>query len=104
MPSSPSRCAQCGRAFRRSNPANARYWSLLNAISDAVRPNGEAFSPMAWHVWAKRRYLPSVDVRLPDGAVVSREPSTADLDTDSFGIYMQQVETWAAENGAWLDS
>ena len=100
--SPPNRCPTCGRRHRRSNPANSRYWSLLHAIADKVKPAGVSFSADSWHQYCKSRWLGCDDVPLPNGKVLTIPKSTAALDVAEFGEYMDKVEAWAAERDVWL--
>lgn len=97
------RCPTCGAAPKRSREQNARYWALLERLAYWYRPEGVAYSPEAWHIWMKRRYLGRADVTLPDGKVWPRVASTTGLPVDEFGDYMTKVEAFAAENGVTME-
>ena len=97
------RCPTCHRKHRRSNPANARYWLLLHAIAEKVKPGGNAASADTWHLWAKSKFLGCDDVKLPSGKTLTIPRSTAALDTAEFNDYMTAVEAWAATRDVWLD-
>lgn len=96
------RCPTCHRRYRRSNPANARYWSLLHMIADKVRPGGNAYSAEQWHIYARSRWLGCDDIRLPNGKMMTMPRSSADLDVTEFGEYMDKLEIWAGERDVWL--
>jgi len=103
LPSKPDRCPTCHRRHRRSNPANARYWLLLHAIADKVKPGGLSYSADQWHHYMKSRYLGCDDVALPNGKTLTIPKSSADLDVADFNDYMTKVEAWAVERDVWLD-
>lgn len=97
------RCPLCNRRYKRSSEANRRYWALLHAMSDELRPRGRQFSPDTWHVWAKSRFLGCTDYALPNGKTLTIPNSTAELDTADFHDYMTQVEAFANGLGVFLD-
>lgn len=72
-------------------------------MSDKIRPDGKVYSPEQYHLYCKQRFLGAVDHDLPGGKVHTVLNSTADLDTDAFHDYMDQVEALAAEHNVWLD-
>ena len=98
-----TRCPTCNRLHKRTHPQNARYWLLLHAIADKLRPNGEAFSAESYHLFFKSRFLGCEEVRMPNGKTMLIANSTADLDVAEFNEYMEKVEAWAAERDVWLD-
>lgn len=97
------RCPTCKRRRTRNNDQNKRYWSLLHVISEKIKPLGVAYSADQWHLWCKSKYLGADDVKLPSGKVLTIPKSTADLDVAEFGTYMDQVEAFANERGAFLE-
>lgn len=97
------RCPTCHRLHKRSHPQNARYWLLLHAIADKVRPLGVEHSAEIWHEYFKSRYIGCDDVTLPNGRVLTRTKSTTDLDVAEFNDYMARVEEWARDRDVWLD-
>lgn len=99
----PERCPTCKRRHTRSHQANARYWLLLHAIAEKVKPGGASYSAEAWHTYMKSRYLGCDDVKLPNLKTLSMPRSTANLDVAEFNDYMTAVETWAGERDVWLD-
>lgn len=87
----------------RSTEANRRYWSLLHALADKLKPQGVAYSAETWHLYCKSRFLGADDVRLPNGKTMTIPKSSADLDVSEFSDYMTQVEAWANERGCFLE-
>lgn len=97
------RCKACGRLKKRSNAANARYWLLLHLISDKLKPQGREFSAETWHSYFKLRYLGADETTLPNGKVIQKPKSSADLDRDEFATFMQRAEEFAMSHGVYLD-
>jgi hypothetical protein len=87
----------------RSTEANRRYWLLLHAIADKLRPNGQEFNADTWHTWAKSKFLGCEEFRLPNGKTLLIPNSTTGLDVAEFGDYMTQLEAWAHEHDVWLE-
>ena len=99
-----TRCPKCGRKYRRSNPANARYWLLLHLLSERLPVQGKTFSAESWHAYAKQHWLGCDDLLLPNGKIIPQPRSSAALDTAAFNDFMSQVEAFANEHGVFLDS
>ena len=99
----PERCPTCKRRLKRNHDQNARYWALLHAIADKVRPGGNSYSAEQWHVYAKSRWLGCDDFILPNGKTLVIPRSTADLDVAAFNDFMTAVEAWAAERDVFLE-
>jgi hypothetical protein len=96
------RCPHCKRQMKRSSEANRRYWLLIHAIADKLKPQGQQYSAEVWHEYAKQRFLGADDVTLPNGKVMTRAKSSAELDKAAFAEYMTAVEEWALEHDVWL--
>lgn len=99
----PDRCPTCKRRLTRSSRANRRYWLILHAVADKLRPNGQAYSAETWHRYYASRFLGCDDVRLPSGKVLTIPRSTSALDTGEFHEYATQVEADANERGVFLE-
>ena len=98
-----TRCPTCGRRKTRSNNANARLWLLYHKMSDKLKPQGNAYTAETWHEYCKSRFLGMDDVKLPNGKVIHKAKSSADLSTEEFSEFMAAVESWAMEHGVYLD-
>lgn len=72
-------------------------------MSQKIRPRGETFSAETWHYYCRSRFLGCEDIRLPDGRTHSEPNRTSTLDRGEFSEYMQQVEAFANEHGAYLE-
>jgi MinD-like ATPase involved in chromosome partitioning or flagellar assembly len=57
-----------------------------------------------WHHYAKSKWIGKEDVRLPNGSVITRVKSSAELTTDEFNKFMENVENFAAQWGVYLDA
>lgn len=97
------RCPTCRRRHVRSHQANARYWLLLHAIAEKLRPGGISYSAETWHTYMKSRYLGCDDVTLPNLKTIPMPRSSANLDVAEFNEFMAKVEAWAMERDVWLD-
>ena len=95
------KCPACGRAEKRSTEQNSRYWKLLSVLSE--KPvQGNKFSSEAWHIYLKYKFLGADDIKLPNGRLITRPKSTADLDKPEFANYMTEVEAWCNEHEVFL--
>lgn len=97
------RCPTCHRKYKRSNEQNRRYWLLLHAMADKLKPGGRIFSADTFHVWARSKWLGCTDHVLPNGRSLSIPKSTRDLDVAEFNEYMTEVEAWANDRGVFLE-
>jgi len=97
------RCPTCHQNRKRSNPANARLWLLYHMMAEQIKPKGQVFTAEVWHEYCKSRFLGMDDVALPNGKVIHRCKSSADLDTQEFAEFMDRVEQLAAERGVYLE-
>jgi len=93
--------------MKRGNPQNNRYWLLIHAMADGLRPKDENNNPVqysakAWHLYCRTRWLGCDDVTMPNGKTESVPRSSAELDKQEFSDYMTAVEAWACEHGIFL--
>lgn len=98
-----TRCPTCKRRMVRSNEANRRYWALLHALSEKIRPAHNVYSADSWHLYCKSRFLGCDDHALPGGKSMTIPRSTAGLDVAEFSDYLSRVEAWANEHGVFLE-
>jgi len=98
-----SRCPTCHRRIKRSSEANRRYWALLHAVSEKLRPGGKQYSAESYHLWAKSKWIGCDEMKLPNGAVLLMPRSSADLSTEKFADYMTQLEAWANDLDVFLE-
>jgi hypothetical protein len=77
---------------KRSSQANARYWALLEDISEQAVIEGKRFSREAWHTYFREKYAPKEDG--PAGLVAM---STSQMNKETFANYMQRVEVAAVQ-------
>lgn len=80
---------------KRSLEQNRRYFgpAVLGAIAEQAWCDGRRFDKESWHEHLKREFIGVIDV--PGGGV--RAMSSSDLNIEQFGIFMQQVEAYAAQ-------
>ena len=97
------RCPTCKRRLTRSSESNRKYWAILHRMSEKIRPRGQVFSAETFHLWAKSKFLGATDHMLPSGNTVTIPNSTATLDQDEFGKYLDKVEAFANEHGVYLE-
>ena len=95
-------CPACHRRHTRSTPQNARYWLLLHAIAEKVKPQGNVYSAETWHTYFKSAMLGCDEIVLPNKKTLLIPHSTAGLDVAEFNEFMERVEAWAAEHDVWL--
>lgn len=77
---------------KRSLQANARYWAMLDDISEQADVEGKRFSREAWHTYFREQYAPKEDG--PAGLVAM---STAQMNKETFANYVQRVEVYAVQ-------
>ena len=95
----PERCKCCGAMRKRSQEANRAYWALLHDIAEQVKPAKQEYSAETWHEYFKRKLLGAEEVKLPNGRIILKSYSTADLDKEEFSEYMTKIEVFASERG-----
>lgn len=94
-----SRCPTCGARHKRSNEQNAKYWMLLNEISEQIKPQGKVYSSEVWATYFKERFLGCDEIVLPNGKVRNRPRSTTSLDVEEMSDYITRIEVWFIEHG-----
>lgn len=77
---------------KRSNEANARYWALLEDISEQAVIEGKRFSRETWHEYFKSMFSPKIEG--PSGLLAA---STTQMDAEQFHYYAQSVEVHAVQ-------
>ena len=83
----------------RTSAQNSFYWATLAAISEQIRPQGQAHDQDVWHAYFKTRFLPGRMIELPNGQVMESEPTTTGLTKAQFSDYVEQVLAWAINHG-----
>ena len=97
------KCPTCGRRKRRSTEANRRYWALLHAISDELKPQGQMYSPETWHKYFCQKFLGAQEIKLPNEKTLILPNGSSDLDVPEFNMFMEQVELFAGKHGCYLE-
>jgi hypothetical protein len=77
---------------KRSLQANARYWALLDDISEQAEIDGKRFSREAWHTYFREQYAPKEEG--PAGLVAM---STAQMNKETFANFVQRIEVYAVQ-------
>ena len=77
------------------------YFSLvIEPIAEQVWVDGRRFEAKAWHVVMKEKFLPSREMRLPDGTVKMVQPSIArgEISVRAMSEYMTKVASHASSD------
>jgi hypothetical protein len=77
---------------KRSTQANARYWALLEEISEQAYVDGKRFSREAWHTFFRDQFAPK-----EDGPAGLTPMSTSQMGKETFQRYTTQIELYAVE-------
>lgn len=83
---------------KRSTEQNKRLWKIYQVISECVWMNGKQYSSEIWHEHFKGLYLGFEEIEMPDGELLKRPISTANLKTGDMTAYQDMVQSWAANN------
>jgi hypothetical protein len=76
---------------KRTTAQNARYFALLQAISEQVKPDDKSFDTEIWHEAFKEQFAPREEG--PNGRLIPM--STARMSVEEFNKYMTEVEVHA---------
>jgi hypothetical protein len=77
---------------KRSTQANARYWAMLDDISEQAEIDGKRFSRDVWHEFYKDMFAPKHEG--PAGLVAM---STAQMNKETFANFVQRIEVHAVQ-------
>jgi hypothetical protein len=82
---------------KRNAEQNRFYWGvILRDITEQAWVDGRQFDKDTWHEYLARKFGVCEDVTLPDGEVIVRRKSTADMTIGEFSTYITQVQAHAA--------
>ncbi len=86
---------------KRSVDQNARYWAMLNEISQQMPAlmDGQWYSPEVWHEYCKRRFLGIETTMEFRGKAIPIPKSTRRLSVTEFMGYCDEIQAWAHESG-----
>ena len=86
------------RRHRRSNPQNRYYWGVVvEEIRLRLIQLGNKFDADTIHQFLKSKFAPVPIIDL-DGTVIDNLPgSTAKMNKDEFGEYLDSIIQWSAE-------
>lgn len=80
---------------KRSIEQNKRLHALLREIAEQARVNGRQFDAETWKEWARRKFIGTEEIALPDGTFVERGISTTTLSVGEFTAFMDAIEAHA---------
>ena len=83
---------------KRSIEQNKRLWKIYQVIAECVWVDGRQFSSEVWHEHFKGLYLGFEEIEMPNGDVLKRPISTANIKTDGMTQYQDSIQAWAANN------
>ncbi|NSX14975.1 recombinase [Cupriavidus taiwanensis] len=75
------------------------YWSaVIGPIAEQVWADGRRYSPKAWHLHMKDKFLTARELRLPDGSIKFVQPSIArgEITVGQMAEYTTRVTAYAA--------
>lgn len=79
----------------RSLKANAYLWGVVYA----ALADWSGHEPEEIHDAMRAMFLPTRELGLPDGRTAAALTSTAGLDSEAFGSYVEKVKRFGAEQG-----
>lgn len=100
-------CAQAGKPLaveiaehkaKRSVDQNARLHALLRDIAEQAWVGGRQYDAETWKEEARRRFIGTEEIDLPNGTRIERGISTTTLDVAAFTLMMDQLEAWAVSD------
>jgi hypothetical protein len=77
---------------KRSTQANARYWALLEEISEQAYVNGKQFGRDTWHEYFKNTFAPK-----QEGPAGLMPISTSQMNKEVFSAYVTKIEVFAVQ-------
>ncbi|VVE82886.1 recombination protein NinB [Pandoraea sputorum] len=84
---------------KRNAEQNRFYWGVaLRDISEQAWIDGKQYDKDTWHEYFARMFGVSDELTLPDGEIITRRKSTAQMTIGEFSIYVNQVQAWAANH------
>jgi hypothetical protein len=88
---------------RRTDRANRFYWpAIVHPFGEFLREHGNDYTDEEAHQMLKWRFLRKTWVDEATGEQVEFVPSSAKLDTEQFGTYLEQCSAWLAELGVFV--
>jgi hypothetical protein len=82
---------------KRNAEQNKFLWGVVyRDIAEQAWVEGRQFDKDTWHEYFARKFGVCEDVTLPDGEVIVRRKSTAQMSVGEFSQYMTQVQAHAA--------
>jgi hypothetical protein len=83
---------------KRTDRQNGFLHAVLRDIADQCpdRETGELLPVEAWKEYFAREFLPTRDVTMPDGVVVTVRTNTSTLGREAFSGFLSKIEEWCA--------
>lgn len=82
---------------KRNAEQNKFLWGVVyRDIAEQAWVEGRQFDKDTWHEYFARKFGVCEDITLPDGEVIVRRKSTAQMSVGEFSQYMTQVQAHAA--------
>jgi hypothetical protein len=82
---------------KRNNEQNRRYFGyILKTVEAQAWVAGQQFDKAVWHEHVARMFGVMEEMILPDGEIIQRRKSTAEMSVGEFAKYMTEVEHYAS--------
>ena len=98
------KCPKCGAKPKRSSDQNRRLHALFKLMQDELTDkNGQRQHLEWWKAMSKYEWLGCIEYRKADGQVLQVLKSTSDCSVDELTEFMNQVESYCARRGVYLE-
>lgn len=82
---------------KRNAEQNRFLWGVVyRDIAEQAWVDGRQFGKDTWHEYFARKFGVCDEMTLPDGEIIVRRKSTADMSIGEFSEYLNQVQAYAA--------
>ena len=82
---------------KRNSEQNRFLWGVVyRDIAEQAWVNGRQFTKDVWHEHCARMFGVCEEMTLPNGEIIIKRKSTAEMSVGEFSIYMTQVQAYAA--------
>ena len=85
------------KGAKRTVDQNARLHALLREIASQAWVNGRQYDAETWKEFARRKWIGTEEIVMPDGSRTERGISTTTLGVEDFNKLMANIELYAAE-------
>ena len=80
---------------KRSTDQNKMLHAVLQTIADQVWSNGRQYPMETWKELARRKFIGTEEIELPDGTRMERGISTTTLTVAECQAFIERVQAWA---------